>query len=130
IVNGEDIRMRERGHREGLALEAAQRLGVLRERRRQDLDRDVPLELRVASPVDLAHPAGADRREDLVGSELRRGGQGHPSWAELYTAARARIRESRSSQPVRATSAEPRRTAPCEEPCRSNRSFPCRRRWE
>ena len=31
----------------------------------------------VARPVDLAHPAGADRREDLVGTELRSGGEAH-----------------------------------------------------
>ena len=29
----------------------------------------------VARPVDLSHPARADRREDLVGTELRSGGE-------------------------------------------------------
>ena len=35
----------------------------------EDLQRDTPVELRVARPVDLAHPARAERREDLVGAE-------------------------------------------------------------
>ena len=34
-------------------------------------------ELRVARAVDLAHAAGADRREDLVGTEIGSGGQCH-----------------------------------------------------
>jgi len=37
--------------------------------RRQDLDRDLPPETRVPRPVHLAHPSGAQRREDLVGTE-------------------------------------------------------------
>src|SRR5437773_9799113 len=40
--------------------------GIRRERIRQDFDRDVAIELRVARPIDLAHPAGAERRENLV----------------------------------------------------------------
>ena len=35
----------------------------------QDLDRDHAVEARVAGAVDLAHPAGAQRREDFVGTE-------------------------------------------------------------
>ena len=52
------------------ARSACSRSGVLREARRQDLDRDLAPEPRVLRPVDLAHPSGADRREDLVGAEL------------------------------------------------------------
>ena len=60
-----------------LLLEAAHPVGVRGERRRQDLDRDLALEPLVARAVDLAHPSGADRREDLVGTEPRSGRQGH-----------------------------------------------------
>ena len=60
-----------------LLLEAAQAIGVLRERRGQDLDRDLAPEPRILRAVDLAHAAGADLAEDLVGAELRTGRQGH-----------------------------------------------------
>ena len=38
---------------------------------RQNLDGDRSLQPRVTRPVDLAHPARAERREDLVGTEAR-----------------------------------------------------------
>ena len=38
--------------------------------RRQDLDRDVPAELAVAGAIDLAHAAGAERRQDRVRPDL------------------------------------------------------------
>ena len=50
---------------------------------RQDLDRDGALEPRVPRPVHLAHAAGADRREDLVGAETRSGGEAQDV-AEFY----------------------------------------------
>ena len=53
------------------ALEAREPIGVGRERVGQDLDRDVAIQLRVARAIDLAHPAGAERRQDLVGAEPR-----------------------------------------------------------
>ena len=52
-----------------LALEALAQLLVGGQVLRQDLDGDGPLEARVPRPVDLAHPARAERREDLVGTE-------------------------------------------------------------
>ena len=36
---------------------------------RQDLDAHVAAELRVARPIDLAHAAAADERDDLVPSK-------------------------------------------------------------
>ena len=38
---------------------------------RQSLDRDMAVELRVASPVDFAHTALPDGRDNLVNAELR-----------------------------------------------------------
>ena len=65
-VDGGDVRVVERGEQMRLALEAPQAVGVLGHLRRQDLDRDVAVEVRVGRAVDLAHPAGAERRGDPV----------------------------------------------------------------
>jgi hypothetical protein len=43
---------------------------VLGELIRQDLDRHIPAELSVSSPIHLAHPTLADRLEDLVMGEF------------------------------------------------------------
>ena len=59
VVDREDVRVRERGDRLRLALEARERLAVRDEALGQDLDRDVALEPRVPRPVDLAHAARA-----------------------------------------------------------------------
>ena len=53
------------------------RSGVAENDVRQDLDRDVSAEARVLRPVDLTHPARPDLAEDLVGTELRAGGERH-----------------------------------------------------
>ncbi len=52
-----------------LALEAGERVGVARELLGEDLDRDLAVEAVVAGAVDLAHPPGPQRREDLVTAE-------------------------------------------------------------
>ena len=71
VVNGQDVRMRQRRDRLGFALEPRQRVRILRHRVRKHLDRDVPVELPVARPVNLSHAPRAQRREDLVGPEAR-----------------------------------------------------------
>ena len=76
VVKGADVRMRELRDRLRLALEPLADFGRGREMLRQNLDRDRALEPRVLRLVDLAHPSGADRREDLVGTETRTCGQG------------------------------------------------------
>ena len=77
VVDREDVGMAERRDDTRLALEARERLLVLGEPLRQHLDRDVALQPGVAGAIDLAHPARADRRQDLVGSQARAGGEGH-----------------------------------------------------
>jgi hypothetical protein len=47
-------------------LEARQSLGIVREPIRQDFERYVAPEFHIARPIYLAHPAGANRREDFV----------------------------------------------------------------
>src|SRR5205085_1459667 len=88
--------MRERGDGLGLALEAGERVGVRGQLRGEDLDRDLPVELRVARPVDLAHPARAERREDLVGTETGAGAESHEIGRILF---RARLVEGRLRGP-------------------------------
>ena len=76
-VNRRDARMVQRGEHLCLALEAGQPIRVPRERERQHLERDVPVETRVAGTVDLAHATRPQRRDDLVGTETGTRGQRH-----------------------------------------------------
>ena len=61
----------------GFALESRAPVGVLSEGRRQYFDGDVAAEAVVVRAIDLAHPAGADRAEDSVRTEMCAGGQWH-----------------------------------------------------
>ena len=69
VVDGEDVRVVELGHRLGLALEAGEPLRVLRHLLGQHLDGHIPLEPLVLSPVHHAHSAGADLLDDAVVAE-------------------------------------------------------------
>ena len=66
FMNGDDVRVIERGCRAGLAREAGQRLLIAGEADGQKLDGDLAAEGGIAGDIDLAHPARAERREDLV----------------------------------------------------------------
>ena len=68
VVQRADVRVVERGDGAGLALEPFTNLGVFGKVRGEDLDRDVAPQARVLRPVDLPHPAGAQRADDLVGT--------------------------------------------------------------
>jgi hypothetical protein len=57
------------GERARFAIEARESIGILRQRGRQDLDRDFASELRVGRSINLAHPAGADLGGHLVRAE-------------------------------------------------------------
>ena len=61
--------MVERGQQPALALEPGKILGVGCEWRRQDFQRDLPSELRVACAVDDTHSAFAQFGEDFIGAE-------------------------------------------------------------
>ena len=76
-VDRGDVRMIEGSEHFGFALKTREPIGIDRERRRQDLDRDLPLEFRVGRPIHLPHPAFPDRRGDVVDAEARAGSQGH-----------------------------------------------------
>ena len=72
-----DVRVIERRERLGFAYEARQPVGVLRKRLGQHLDRDIPIERRVARAIHLAHAACADGSEDFVRAEAGTGSEGH-----------------------------------------------------
>ena len=73
IEDREDVRMVQRRDRVGLALESRHRLGIVRKRLGKHLHRDLAIQLRVPRPVHLAHPARAERCEDLVRAEAGAG---------------------------------------------------------
>ena len=111
VVHREQVRMIERGEHAGFALEAGQPIGVRGEQRRQDLDRDVASELRVARAVDLAHPAGAhqlhDRRTGRGDRHVAADGRSRPSTAgrsaKLPACSCARSNDSTSARSDRSS---------------------------
>src|SRR5919201_1463403 len=80
-----DVGMIERREKFRFALEAGQAVRIVRECFRQDLDRDLALQPRIARAIHLTHAAGAEGRKDLVRAEARPDGQGH--WPALILAA-------------------------------------------
>ena len=64
----------------GFARESRQAIGVQGECVRQDLQRDVAIELGVAGAIDLAHSTFADLCEQLVGAEPAARGEGQTLW--------------------------------------------------
>ena len=64
VQRGEDLRF---------ALEAGEPIGIGREHVRQDLDRDIAPELRIARAIDLAHAAGPDQGGDFIRAEAGAG---------------------------------------------------------
>ena len=75
--DGDDVRVVERGDDLGFPPEARQTVGVSRESVGKNLQRNITIQFRVACAVDLAHPAGAEHRDDFIGAEARSGGEGH-----------------------------------------------------
>ena len=72
-VDVSDVWMIERRQRLRFAREPREPFGIAHERGRQDLQRDVAIELRVVGTVDLAHSAGAEQRDDFIWAEGRAG---------------------------------------------------------
>jgi hypothetical protein len=70
------------------AFELLAEVRILRQMRRQNLDRNRTIETRVARLVDFAHPAGSDRRQDFVWTEARTGRQQFRSELGLDRASR------------------------------------------
>ena len=66
VVQGADVRMRQLRDRARFAVEAFTELRVSPQGLGEDLDRDRAIQPRVARFLDLAHPARAEQRENLV----------------------------------------------------------------
>ena len=77
VVQRADVGMIQAGDGFGLALEALPAHRIVREMRRKNLDGDRTVQARVQRPINLAHSARAERRDNFVGAELRARGQGH-----------------------------------------------------
>ncbi len=61
----------------GFTLKPGQSLGIGGDRRRQNLDRDDPFQVRVGRPIHLTHDAGADLGSDFIRAEPGTRGEGH-----------------------------------------------------
>jgi hypothetical protein len=79
VVERADVRMIQRRDRARLALEARAQVLALGDALRQDFDRYLPVEARVARAVDLAHAAGAEARQHFVWSQSGPRLHGQPS---------------------------------------------------
>ena len=108
IEDCEDVRMRERGHGSRFPLESRAPIGIVGDAGRQDLNRDVTPEPRVAGPIDLAHAACSEWSEDLVGPDSGAGREtqegriiSQMSWRPARpTESRAPSPENRARNPV------------------------------
>jgi len=69
VVDLEDARVREPGHRLGFTFEPREPVWIARHRLGQHLDRDIPVELAVPGAVDLTHAARTQGFDYFVTSE-------------------------------------------------------------
>jgi hypothetical protein len=72
-VNRRNVGVTERGQEARFPLESRQSIRVAEMERLQQLDRNLALEVQIASAVHLAHTASPDGRDDLVRTESRAG---------------------------------------------------------
>ena len=77
FVHSGDVRMVHRREGERFATEADDALGIARELRTHDFQRDVAPEFRVAGLIHLAHASGAKRGDDFVRAESGAGCDAH-----------------------------------------------------
>ena len=70
VVEREQVGMIQRADRPHFLLEAPQSIRIRRDLARQDFDRDVAADARIAGPVDLAHAARTEGVDDFVGAEF------------------------------------------------------------
>ncbi len=89
VVDRRDVGMIQDPCGPGLLLESPQPVGVRGERGRQDLDCDFATQPWILRPVHLSHPTGAERREDLVGTDAITGGERHEPCENLNPRQRA-----------------------------------------
>jgi hypothetical protein len=76
-MDGRDMWMIQRRENLSFALEAGETIDTSRDRIPQDLQRNIATELGVTRPIDLAHAAAADQRQDFVRAEASARGESH-----------------------------------------------------
>ena len=76
-VDVRDVRMVQRSEDFSFALESGQAVDILYHGDRQNLDRDLALEVCVGRAIDLTHAARAERGQDLVRAETSAGRESH-----------------------------------------------------
>src|SRR5262249_25595136 len=76
-VNGGDVLVIQRGEDLSFAFEAREAVGVNRELGRENLQRDIAIELCVACAIHLAHPAAPKGGKDFERAQSRAGCKGH-----------------------------------------------------
>src|SRR5262249_44509412 len=79
VVHCSDVWVVQDSGRPRLLLEPFETIRSLRERSGQHLDRAVTAQPRALRAITLAHPPGADRRDDLIRSESRSRSECHRS---------------------------------------------------
>ena len=94
-VDRADVRMIERCQDPRLAFEPRESIGIARKEARQDLDRHVAAELRVARAIDLAHAARAQQACSWY-TPIRRPSIDDPAWSPISCAATARAGAARN----------------------------------
>ena len=77
-VDRDDVRVVEGGDGSRFTVEPRDGVGIGFDAGRQHFQRDVPLELRVAGTIDVAHAAAAKQHHGFVSAEARAHGNGHP----------------------------------------------------
>ena len=87
-----DVGVIERGQHLGFPLKARHAFGIAEKRRRQDLERHVTLEHRIARAVDLAHATCAKQGEYFVVTEFVAYGQRHITDFIQFTRSRTSLR--------------------------------------
>ncbi len=70
IVQRADIGMIQAGNNFGLALEALPPGRVVSKMRGKNLDSHSPVQARVSRPIDFPHSTGAQRSDDLIGTQF------------------------------------------------------------
>ena len=79
VVDRDDVGVVQPAREPGLLLQAAEDARVAGQGLSHHLDGHLALQAAVPGAVDLRHPAGAEHRQHLVGSEPGSRGQPHPS---------------------------------------------------
>ena len=91
VVDRQDVRMIQRRRRARLVLQPLAQILVRPHRRRQDLQRHRPLQLRIVREIHLTHPPRSDERADLVTAEM---GTGWRAWVVEIVVSNVLVLES------------------------------------